>query len=183
MRNKRNTSPLLIDRWINRVSKNDGEDGCWLWNGVKGNTGYGLLKFNGKRYMPHRAAYESFNGPVPAGMVVMHLCDNPLCCNPKHLSVGTQSQNLRDCIAKKRNTMWGKRRFVLSDDDVACIRESKESAKSLACKYNVGIAMISKIKNGKRRTISSKQVLENSMNVLKRYWGKKRDPQLELFAW
>lgn len=47
-------------------------------------------------------AYELTKGHIPAGMIVMHTCDNPPCCNPSHLVLGTQAENLADMRAKGR---------------------------------------------------------------------------------
>ena len=51
----------------------------------------------------HRFSYVLHNGPVPEDMVVMHLCDTPLCVNPEHLRLGTQKDNLQDMYSKRRN--------------------------------------------------------------------------------
>ena len=53
----------------------------------------------------HRVAWEAHNAePIPEGMVVMHSCDNRECFNPAHLSVGTQQENIHDCIEKDRRS-------------------------------------------------------------------------------
>lgn len=62
-----------------------GEDECWPWRGGINSNGYG----------GHRRAYELTKGPIPEGLIVMHLCNNPPCCNPKHLEAGTQSENIQ----------------------------------------------------------------------------------------
>jgi hypothetical protein len=49
-----------------------------------------------------RATYILLKGPVAADKVVCHSCDNPACCNPSHLWVGSQADNLRDCRSKGR---------------------------------------------------------------------------------
>jgi len=79
-------------------------NGCIEWRGVASNKGYGVLKIGTTgRTQAHRAAWELNFGPVPAGLCVLHRCDNPLCFNPKHLFLGTKGDNNRDCRAKGRN--------------------------------------------------------------------------------
>lgn len=66
--------------------------------------GHGLMWGNGKPALTHRVAYEEAHGPIPSGEVVMHLCDNPACCNPDHLTLGTPKDNVHDAILKGRHT-------------------------------------------------------------------------------
>lgn len=76
--------------------------GCWLWEGpVRSRYGYHTLR--GVDRIVHRLAWEEVNGRVPDGKVVCHHCDVPLCCNPWHLFVGTQRDNLNDMMAKGRS--------------------------------------------------------------------------------
>lgn len=80
---------------------------CWPWLGAKGDKGYGRFKVNGKLYLPHRLVSALENGrfadvPEYHGSVVMHSCDNPSCCNPKHLKPGRQIENVADMFAKGR---------------------------------------------------------------------------------
>lgn len=80
--------------------------GCWLWIGTVGRDGYGLCRDGNKRRLyrrAHRLAFETWVGPIPNGMVVMHVCDNPLCINPQHLRAGTFAENRLDCINKGRH--------------------------------------------------------------------------------
>lgn len=72
--------------------------GCWEWQGGKAGE-YG--KFQNMR--AHCFAYALCTGPIPAGMVVRHSCDNPPCVNPAHLSLGTQLDNMRDMVARGRH--------------------------------------------------------------------------------
>lgn len=88
--------------------------GCWLWAGSKSPRGYGSLYVNGKLQLAHRVAYEMRNGPIPAGMVIDHLCKNTGCVNPEHLEAVAQSENVRRGLIGKThpNTLlthckWG----------------------------------------------------------------------------
>jgi hypothetical protein len=84
-----------------------GPDACWPFMGFR-SKGYGRMQ-GGKRGAPmlfaHRIAYELANGPIPTGdgeWCVCHHCDNPPCCNPKHLFLGRDADNMADCHAKGR---------------------------------------------------------------------------------
>lgn len=85
------------------VDRSAGPDGCWPWRGARNARGYGRVYYAAGRYVhAHRAAYEAARGPVPPGGILLHSCDNPPCCNPAHLSVGTRADNSADMAAKGR---------------------------------------------------------------------------------
>lgn len=92
------------DRFWQRVDKSAGPDECWPYQGEFNNLGYGrfVIEWNPRRVrvLAHRLSFELTYGIHPT--VVMHSCDNPPCCNPNHLTNGTQSDNLRDAEAKGR---------------------------------------------------------------------------------
>jgi hypothetical protein len=74
------------------------ESGCQEWQGQRNPDGYGWFK----ERQTHRLAFERANGPIPPGLLVCHSCDNPPCCNPDHLWLGTVADNTRDMLAKGR---------------------------------------------------------------------------------
>jgi len=79
------------------------DDDCWLCDRATTTDGYVQVGHMYKQRGQHIVAWEMHNAePVPEGMVVMHICDNPGCFNPNHLTVGTHSDNTRDAVAKGR---------------------------------------------------------------------------------
>ena len=75
---------------------------CWVWIGAIDRGGYGKLHFAGKLKKAHRLAYELSTGEIAAGLLVLHRCDVRRCCNPAHLFLGTNVENIEDMIAKGR---------------------------------------------------------------------------------
>ena len=126
------------------------ESGCWVWRGSK-RAGYGLMNKGGKTVTAHRVCYETFKGPIPAGLVVRHSCDNSSCINPEHLSLGTVKDNVTDREARGRRDVRGEQigTAKLTVEDVLAIKASKASASSLADKYSVHKTNIWAIRSGK----------------------------------
>lgn len=91
------TPPLRVRFW-RRVDQRRAED-CWRWTGAERN-GYGAIKHQGKVLGSHVVAYVLTYGHVPDGMLVLHICDNRLCCNPAHLYAGDFVDNVRDMYAR-----------------------------------------------------------------------------------
>ena len=80
------------------------ENGCITWEGPTCASGrYGRVNGFSKIKTAHRLSYELVFGEIPENLVVMHSCDNGLCVNSDHLSLGTQSDNMLDCAAKNRH--------------------------------------------------------------------------------
>lgn len=96
-----NNRQSIEDRFCKNINKL-GDDSCWNWTASTGSHGYGTLSVNGSPKTTHRIAWELANGPIPNGMHVLHRCDNRLCCNPTHLFLGTNLDNIHDRMAKGR---------------------------------------------------------------------------------
>lgn len=138
-----------------------GPDECWPWTGNSDKDGYGLIGYQRRNLRAHRVAYETETGEaIPAGLVVRHACDNPPCQNPRHLSLGTHADNIRDKIERGRQPRGeGKAlaqfRRRLTDDQVAAIRAHGApnfgDKARLAEAYGVSDEHIRRILNGTRR--------------------------------
>lgn len=96
----------LAERLARRLDKSGGPDACWPWMGSRNTGGSGKNHGSiqaGRMVKAHRIAWILAGGPVPDGMCVLHRCDNPPCCNPAHLFLGTVADNNRDRDAKGRS--------------------------------------------------------------------------------
>lgn len=88
------------------VAKGDRKS-CWLWQGtILERNGYGTFWHPGLKatLLAHRLAWMLSKGDIPQGLKTLHKCDVPACCNPHHLRLGTQADNMRDMIAKGRRS-------------------------------------------------------------------------------
>lgn len=131
-------------------------DRCWRWTGYKQPNGYGRFQFNGKSHLAHRVSWMIFRGPIPIGMQVCHICDNPDCVAPRHLFIGTQKDNLADMSRKGRGTKnYGEKSGMakLTAQQVNEIHRLKSEGAmnaQLASRFGVQKPCIQKIVTGQR---------------------------------
>lgn len=132
------------------------DGGCWEWAGRRDDRGYGQLGIQGRSFRAHRVFFERFKGPIPEGLCVLHHCDNPPCVNPDHLYAGTQLDNARDRISRKRNAVQSRSansNAKLTERQVCEIRSrftgSWGEKSRLAREYGVGFTAIADIIAGR----------------------------------
>jgi len=126
---------------------------CWFWQKAVDRDGYGVFKVGIKRVRANRYAWYLANGAVPVGFHVLHKCDNRTCVNPEHLFLGTNADNVRDCIAKGRKRVFPgdlNPSARLGRDQIREIFLSTFSNAKLAKIHKVSKQQIGRIKTGKR---------------------------------
>ncbi len=138
-----------------------GENECWTFKGcrkiTKHHKTYGKIMVNNIFWDAHRLVYTLIFGKIPDGLLVCHTCDNMACCNPSHLFLGTQKENIADMIKKGRYSSesgvgsgekhWNSK---LTEEHVREIRRLLEIGKytqqQLGTKFGVSQVTISDIK-------------------------------------
>ncbi|HLA60954.1 MAG TPA: HNH endonuclease signature motif containing protein [Nitrospiraceae bacterium] len=116
------------------------DKGCMIFQGFchKPPRNYGDISYRGEKWRTHRLIYTLAKGPIPDGMVVMHSCDNPPCCNPAHLKIGTHLENMAECRAKDRyyyaNLKQCKRGHEFNEENTYYIKTPGPSFGLRACK-------------------------------------------------
>lgn len=95
----------LEERFWSKVDKR-GPDDCWLWTAgtFKGEGKYGWFWLNGRTLGAHVVAFELTYGPIPKNKLIDHLCNTPLCVNPRHLRLASRAENARNATLSKLNT-------------------------------------------------------------------------------
>ena len=117
-------------RFVSKVNKNGplpdqnnphyaGLECCWQWMAGKFPRGYGQFHIASYPYGAHRIAFRIAKGEIGDGLSIMHICDNPSCCNPSHLKTGTPAENNRDSANKGRTASGDKNASRLRPERVA----------------------------------------------------------------
>lgn len=141
-----------IGRFWRKVGRGD-PAACWPWLVYTNRDGHGQFRVGGRTVLAHRLAYWlGGRGELPPGAVIRHLCNNPACCNPAHLAVGTHADNVADRVAAGRSARGEHNgRAKLTWAAVAAIRQQAEAGTSdcqLARQFAVSRRCISFIRSG-----------------------------------
>ncbi len=136
-------------RFWSKIKKGTDEE-CWPWIAKSKNEGYGYINMGGRagrHELAHRLAWKFTYGEIPDsenhhGTVVMHICDNRLCCNPNHLRIGSQGENVKDMDRKgrrKTKSIMGinHHNSKFQEFDIRQIRTSSKSNAELGREYGV----------------------------------------------
>jgi len=146
-------APQDIIRFLAKVQQAENHE-CWEWTAGKTN-GYGQFRIGTNHYRAPRLMWRLAHGSDPMGSLVLHACDNPGCCNPSHLFLGSASDNSNDMKQKGRAKLFmGEEhgQAKLSDEAVIEIYCSSETCADLARKHGVSSSLISRIRTGKNWT-------------------------------
>lgn len=145
--------PTLTDKqaaaFWGRVDSSGGADACHPWQGEI-HRRYGRTRISGSNYRAHRLAAKLSGKRVPTNMVIAHLCDNPVCCNPRHLRVTGEKWNARDRAAKGRSG----RVLAYSDETVAKFKTEVKGGGAVptaAARYGIARATAYAIATGRQR--------------------------------
>jgi len=124
---------------------------CWELDGKPGSHGYIPITYKLYRNTSHRVSYETFKGKIPKGSCVLHKCDNRKCCNPEHLFLGDKSDNIQDCIKKKRVNPKQKLTLEQTIEIKLLCLSGKYLHKEISEMYKVSRPLVSYINLGKTR--------------------------------
>ena len=130
------------------------KNGCWIWQGSKHRQGYGNIAYRNKPMLAHRISWIIFKGEIPSSIYVCHTCDVTSCCNPDHLFLGTQKENMDDAHDKgkyENRNISKNRRIKLNFEQVQEIKKLHKQGmkrKDLQIKYSVSQTCIAKILTG-----------------------------------
>jgi hypothetical protein len=136
---------------LEKIDPEGGLHACWNWTGGKHQDGYGVIRYEGKRYKAHRLFYKYFIKNISDDLVVRHVCDNPACCNPMHLIHGTQADNIRDMYERNR-AVCGKAPWKLSKEkrkQILALRKEGMSTPKIAKLLNCATATVWRYATGK----------------------------------
>lgn len=144
-------------RFLSYVDRSGGPDACWPWTGTPDENGYGQIGIDGRKVYAHRLALEiKLFRRIKRGLWSIHSCDNPPCCNPRHLREGTPANNTHDSVIRDRSARGERSGLAkLSELDVLAIRAAASTYRRgiyrrLAERFGITPRAASYVATGKR---------------------------------
>jgi hypothetical protein len=143
----------------------DDPDACWGWAACFKETGYGRIRVDWIEYIASRLSY-AVHFQDPGDLDVCHSCDNPACCNPRHLYLGTHADNMRDTVTRGRSVTMGapgrsrnrgetNGQAKITDEQAASLlsmyRTGRYMQRDLASHFGLSRPYVSELVNGKKR--------------------------------
>ena len=147
--------PTLIDEYSERFWAKIvqcGPDDCWEWAAASQADGRGLFRIGKHLYKAPRIMYFLSTGIDPGEQNVCHKCDHPVCCNPAHFWLGTQTANTKDRDEKGRQVAYRGEEHggsILTEDQAQYILDSTARGRDLAQHFGVHECTISAIRRGR----------------------------------
>ena len=138
---------MSIEDRLERMCTHIPTTGCKVYLGGLAD-GYGRIEVNGKKFAVHRLVWELLYGEIPKGKVIAHTCDIRSCCNPDHLFLASQSENMIDAVKKSRAPAQ-----KLTIDEVKIIKLSSKTAKELSEDFGVSARQIRRIRQGNKNYV------------------------------
>lgn len=176
------TNSISPENFWPYVDSLSGASSCWPWTKLKNKAGYGIVHVprsrGGNKLLAHRVAFLLGREDIPDNMCVLHTCDNPPCCNPDHLKIGTQADNLRDMFNKGRarsRSLSGERhgRSKITDKELA---EAKllysaggVTQSALAERFGLTVQHMHRLLRGECRGEAATSPIKPNRSKFKRY--------------
>lgn len=137
------TRPKWWSRFWSKVRRTRS---CWLWMSDLDTSGYGRF-WLGRNAIAHKVLWEHYNGPVPVGVELMHVCDVKQCVRPSHLETGAHLRNMED--ASRRDRITGRRLTVDAAVRVLERHRAGDSLRTIADDFGVSFWNVRDVARGK----------------------------------
>lgn len=163
MKGRQPTTEMRVTEFWMSVTRGE-PDECWPWTGYA-EDGYGRFFWDGRMVGAHELALTFTTGErrLPE-LDTCHSCNNPPCCNPRHLRFDTRQGNVDDMVLAGRAA---KPNLRISDETVRLIRKRRAAGanqEDLAAQYGCSASWISMIVNGRKRAAAGGPIIPRQYN-------------------
>ena len=156
---------------LSRADQSAGPDACWPWTGTKNADGYGIIRRQGRRHAASRMVYQVVCGDIPDGAVICHHCDNPACCNPKHLYAGSVAENSWDREFRNRGAALANGLTLEQAAEVIRLVDSGAHVPDVSRHFGLPLVLVYQIRLGRKWRAVRRRVA-----AIRRQPDEKADP-------